>query len=80
MRAVAECNVGGEEFAVVLPEASLAKAFDAAERLRTALETAAIEVAGEKIAVTASIGVAEYTSCETSIDGGAAACGVKLKN
>lgn len=61
-------RVGGEEFAVVLPETSLRSAFDAASRLRMALEAAPIEVSGEKITVTASIGVAEHMNGEPSVD------------
>lgn len=52
-------RTGGEEFAVLLPGADLAAAFDAAERIRTGIAAAAVEVAGRVLAVTASFGCAE---------------------
>ncbi len=53
-------RIGGEEFAVMLPETPLAGAAEVAERLRKALEAEIISYAGKRIAVTASIGVADY--------------------
>jgi diguanylate cyclase (GGDEF)-like protein len=59
-----ECDyfarIGGEEFAVMLPETSLATALEVGERLRAAVERMTVEAAGAKITITASIGVAEY--------------------
>jgi diguanylate cyclase (GGDEF)-like protein len=50
---------GGEEFAILLPETPLAEARRAAERMRTTISRCLIEVAGgERIRITASIGVA----------------------
>ena len=49
---------GGEEFLVVLPDAGEAEASRTAERLRTAISKAPVEVDGASIPVTASIGVA----------------------
>ena len=49
---------GGEEFAVIAPECNLSKASSLAERLREAVQEMEIEVAGQKLKVTASIGVA----------------------
>lgn len=55
-------RVGGEEFVVLLPGLSGARACDAAERLRVALVTRAIEHAASSVAphVTLSIGVAQF--------------------
>lgn len=49
---------GGEEFAVIAPECNPSKASSLAERLREAVQDMEIEVAGQKLKVTASIGVA----------------------
>jgi|1185.fasta_scaffold16498_2 diguanylate cyclase (GGDEF)-like protein len=50
---------GGEEFALILPETDLPGALKLAERLRVALEAAAVEHAeGKTLRVTASFGVA----------------------
>jgi diguanylate cyclase (GGDEF)-like protein len=51
-------RIGGEEFGILLPGADLARAADAAERLRAALAAAPIEAAGRALAVTASFGCA----------------------
>jgi len=51
---------GGEEFAVVIPGASLPQALRAAERIRRAVERARFRSeAGEELPVTVSVGVAE---------------------
>ncbi len=50
---------GGEEFALILPETDLAGALKLAERLRTKLESTAVELpSGETLRATASFGVA----------------------
>ncbi|MBK7997197.1 MAG: GGDEF domain-containing protein [Verrucomicrobia bacterium] len=49
---------GGEEFAVIAPECAPSKAGSLAERLREAVEEIQLEVAGQKLRVTTSIGVA----------------------
>lgn len=50
-------RLGGEEFAVLLPDTDLAGAVNLAERIRTALEAAEIESDAARIRVTASFGV-----------------------
>ena len=50
-------RLGGEEFAAILP-GDLSAASTAAERVRSAFETAGREIAGQKIAATVSIGAA----------------------
>jgi diguanylate cyclase (GGDEF)-like protein len=49
-------RLGGEEFAIVLPEAQLESAVAAAERLRQLMADCVIAVAGRRIGVTVSIG------------------------
>ncbi len=53
---------GGEEFVALLPNTEAAAAMRAAERLRAAVESARIQVAGrpEPVPVTISLGVASY--------------------
>lgn len=53
---------GGEEFAILLPNATRQAALVVAERMRLALQAAVIEVDGKRIEVTASFGVSYYPS------------------
>jgi diguanylate cyclase (GGDEF)-like protein len=63
---------GGEEYAIVLPEADLAAACQTAERLRRECSQRAFEVGDSRIAVTVSLGVAaldeECASQDTLLD------------
>ena len=52
-----QCRYGGEEFVVILPSTSLLLASQVAERLRKLIEKAEIDVDGEVLQVTASIGL-----------------------
>ena len=63
-------RLGGEEFAMLLPETDAADAFWAAERFRQSVETDEIELPGGKvISVTASFGIAPMTEAiETVAD------------
>jgi len=61
-------RVGGEEFALVLPETTLAGAVEAAERLRRAIAEAVVPFGGVDLAVTASLGVAERRDGEAEFD------------
>lgn len=51
---------GGEEFAFVMPEASLTEALGACEKLRRLVEAMTFAPNGQQVRVTISIGVAEY--------------------
>jgi diguanylate cyclase (GGDEF)-like protein len=51
---------GGEEFAVLLPEANLATMREVAERIRQTIERLEIPLDGKNIGVTVSVGVAIY--------------------
>ncbi len=69
-RALRTCDIvarwGGEEFVLVLPSTALEGAEQVAERVREMLESAKIKDGnGDLIPVTASFGVATYTSGET---------------
>ena len=54
-------RLGGEEFAILLPETDLQGAMIGAERLRQALAEQPFELEGRTVEVTASFGVAEHT-------------------
>ncbi|HET7921989.1 MAG TPA: diguanylate cyclase [Gammaproteobacteria bacterium] len=49
---------GGEEFVVFLPETSIARAMEVAERVRRGVEEMKVDTAGAEVRVTVSIGVA----------------------
>jgi diguanylate cyclase len=53
-------RVGGEEFAALLEGASAKKMAEVAERVRKATEAHKFSFEGKRLAVTVSIGVAEY--------------------
>ena len=55
-------RLGGEEFAVLLPETAVEGAEIAAERLRWAIEALVVDLDGAAISVTVSFGVAEPIS------------------
>ncbi len=56
---------GGEEFFILLPDTSLHKAMDVAERLRLCVEGTSFSAVQEEVSITLSLGVAERTEdCE----------------
>lgn len=55
-------RIGGEEFALLLPETTLAQANDVADRLRSDIERSPVGIASRSVAATVSIGVAAATS------------------
>lgn len=59
---------GGEEFLVVLPDCDRARAFQSAERIRSAIASRPIMADGRQIPVTASLGVAAADASETEAD------------
>ena len=61
-------RLGGEEFAVVLPNTPLDGAVRLAERIRVAVAGAAIVVGGHRIPVTVSLGVAAHAENDTLDD------------
>ena len=60
-------RIGGEEFAIMLPETSRIEAFEIAERLRLMLQEAVVRVAQQEIRVTTSVGIATSMRSEKSI-------------
>lgn len=61
-------RLGGEEFAVMLPDTSLDSALDVAERMRKAVAAMAVEVLAGKISVTVSVGLAPRTADKNSLE------------
>lgn len=62
-------RLGGEEFAVVLPETELEHAMEVAERLREAVAQASIPInANTNLQLTVSIGVAQLTDLHNNVD------------
>ncbi|HSN14469.1 MAG TPA: GGDEF domain-containing protein [Anaeromyxobacteraceae bacterium] len=57
-------RIGGEEFAVRLPGADLAKAIEVAERVRATIADAPMDAGGHSLSVTASLGCAVMTDGE----------------
>ena len=58
-------RIGGEEFAIVLPETTKQGAVETAERVRVNLEKSAIYHEGNEFFITASMGVSEYREGDT---------------
>lgn len=62
-------RLGGEEFAVFMPDTALAQAMEAAERLRIALANTFIALPeGQRIHITVSIGVTSIQAADLHID------------
>lgn len=59
---------GGEEFIVLLPGANLSQAMRVAERLRRAIGSVPLEIDGERVCLTVSIGVIESRPGQDSWD------------
>ncbi len=53
-------RIGGDEFAVILPETPYENGYAVVEKLRSRLETTAISLMFDQITITASFGIAEY--------------------
>lgn len=51
------CRIGGEEFAIILPNTDLSGAYHVAENIRHSLENSPLEYEGQMIKLTASAGV-----------------------
>jgi diguanylate cyclase (GGDEF)-like protein len=66
--AIDHCGrLGGEEFAILMPETELAGAKTFAERLCTAIRELRFEAAGQAFGVSASIGVAVLSSADDEV-------------
>jgi c-di-GMP phosphodiesterase len=53
-------RIGGDEFAVILPETPYENGYAVVEKLRSNLESASISLMFDQISLTASFGIAEY--------------------
>jgi diguanylate cyclase (GGDEF)-like protein/PAS domain S-box-containing protein len=62
-------RIGGEEFAVVLPETSLEGACIVAERLRKAVAAMRVKAGRKALSVTLSIGLAELSEAAPDVNG-----------
>jgi two-component system cell cycle response regulator len=62
------CRYGGDEFAMLLPEATLEVAQDVADRLRLEVECRNFEVSqgGERVSITFSVGLATVREGDTA--------------
>jgi diguanylate cyclase (GGDEF)-like protein len=61
-------RLGGEEFAVMLPETTKLAAFDTAKRIRIAISEIVIQTPIASLCFTLSIGIAECTPVDNDID------------
>jgi diguanylate cyclase (GGDEF)-like protein len=59
-------RMGGEEFVVLLPETTVQQAAEAAERIRRTLESRSVDWNGQRLSVTASLGVSACPDCTTT--------------
>lgn len=62
------CRMGGDEFLVICPGASLADALNAAERLRAAVEQREFAFAGRRLPLSLSVGVAQRDATTADAD------------
>ncbi len=62
------CRIGGEEFLVILPQATLEDAAKCAERIRTAVASAKIDAEGFRGRVTVSLGVASSEQTDQGVE------------
>ncbi len=62
-------RMGGEEFAVILPETNLAAAYDVAERLRKHIKEKPFAAGRAAITCTVSIGIAQLSARDGGFDG-----------
>jgi diguanylate cyclase (GGDEF)-like protein/PAS domain S-box-containing protein len=61
-------RIGGEEFAIILPDTALEGALHLAERLRHAIEENVVDVAGERVRFTCSLGVTQMGAGDHSFE------------
>lgn len=62
------CRLGGEEFAIILPETGVVGAANAAEKLRASVATSQFRFKEQPVPVTVSIGIAEFREQDTQED------------
>jgi diguanylate cyclase (GGDEF)-like protein len=62
-------RIGGDKFALVLPDTLLLDAFEFCDRLRKKIAAPVIEVAGRRLLASVSIGIAELAGPGSGVDG-----------
>lgn len=62
-------RMGGEEFALLIPDADAQEALQIAERLRMAVAAQSVQVGGKLVPITVSIGIAEMEHQGEGVDG-----------
>ncbi len=63
------CRLGGEEFLIIMPETTLARAYQIGERLRTRIAAEPFQITGGRhIRVTSSVGLATLEGAEDTPD------------
>ena len=63
------CRYGGEEFAVILPDTNLGACLPVAGRIRQTIEESPLDVAGQPLHMTVSMGITTYTDGqETTVE------------
>ncbi len=55
------CRYGGEEFAVILPDTTLSACLPVAERIRQGIADTPLNIDGQLLSITVSLGIATYT-------------------
>lgn len=55
------CRYGGEEFAIILPDTPLTACIPVAERIRKSVEEIPLDVSGQLLRMTVSLGITTYT-------------------
>ena len=60
------CRYGGEEFAIILPDTTLAASIPVAERIRQEIEKSPLIVERQLLQLTVSLGIATYTEQQNS--------------
>ena len=61
-------RIGGEEFAVWLPETTFGKALEVGERIRSAVRESLLQWGGSEVRLTCSVGVAAVPETVGSVD------------
>ena len=56
------CRYGGEEFAIILPDTNLSASIPVAERIRQGIEKSPLDVDGQAVPMTVSLGITTYTN------------------
>lgn len=54
------CRYGGEEFAIILPDTTLAACLPVAERIREGIEKSPLDIDGQPLRMTVSLGISTY--------------------